>query len=83
MNIVIPDKKTGYNDIYIINDLMETDLHRVIYSRQVIALYGNSGISRGGGRASCPDPELTPPPFPALGTHVLIYSLLIRVHSRI
>ena len=29
-----PESKTGYNDIYIINDLMETDLHRVIYSKQ-------------------------------------------------
>ena len=28
-----PDTKTGFNDIYIITDLMETDLHRVIYSR--------------------------------------------------
>lgn len=30
-----PPSKTGYNDIYIYSDLMETDLHRVIYSRQV------------------------------------------------
>lgn len=29
-----PDKD-DYNDIYIVTDLMETDLHRVIYSRQV------------------------------------------------
>lgn len=29
-----PDAKTGYTDIYIITELMETDLHRVIYSRQ-------------------------------------------------
>ncbi|KRX06315.1 Protein kinase-like domain [Pseudocohnilembus persalinus] len=29
-----PDARTGYTDIYIITDLMETDLHRVIYSRQ-------------------------------------------------
>ena len=29
-----PEGRTGYNDIYIITDLMETDLHRVIYSRQ-------------------------------------------------
>jgi len=26
--------KTGFEDIYIITDLMETDMHRVIYSRQ-------------------------------------------------
>lgn len=31
-----PESRTGYNDIYIITDLMETDLHRVIYSRQVL-----------------------------------------------
>lgn len=30
-----PESRTGYNDIYIITDLMETDLHRVIYSKQV------------------------------------------------
>jgi len=29
-----PPAPTGYEDIYIITDLMETDLHRVIYSRQ-------------------------------------------------
>ena len=29
-----PPGRTGYEDIYIITDLMETDLHRVIYSRQ-------------------------------------------------
>lgn len=29
-----PEAKTGFNDIYIVTDLMETDLHRVIYSRQ-------------------------------------------------
>lgn len=28
-----PESKTGYNDIYIVTDLMETDLHRVIYSK--------------------------------------------------
>jgi len=28
-----PPAKTGYEDIYIITDLMETDLHRVLYSR--------------------------------------------------
>lgn len=31
-----PEAKTGYDDIYIVTDLMETDLHRVIYSKQVI-----------------------------------------------
>jgi len=29
-----PPSPTGYEDIYIITDLMETDMHRVIYSRQ-------------------------------------------------
>jgi len=29
-----PPKRTGFEDIYIITDFMETDLHRVIYSRQ-------------------------------------------------
>lgn len=34
MDIIKPEAKTGYADIYIISDLMETDMHRVIYSRQ-------------------------------------------------
>lgn len=29
-----PQGRTGFEDIYIITDLMETDMHRVIYSRQ-------------------------------------------------
>jgi mitogen-activated protein kinase 1/3 len=29
-----PPAPTGYEDIYIVTDLMETDMHRVIYSRQ-------------------------------------------------
>jgi serine/threonine protein kinase len=28
-----PPNPTGYEDIYIVTDLMETDMHRVIYSR--------------------------------------------------
>lgn len=32
-----PEAKTGFNDIYIITDLMETDLHRVIYSKQELS----------------------------------------------
>lgn len=28
-----PPAPTGFEDIYIITDLMETDMHRVIYSR--------------------------------------------------
>ena len=34
IDIQKPPKRTGFEDIYIITDLMETDLHRVIYSRQ-------------------------------------------------
>ena len=33
VDIPRPENKVGYNDIYIITDLMETDLHRVIYSK--------------------------------------------------
>ena len=29
-----PPAQTGFDDIYIVTDLMETDMHRVIYSRQ-------------------------------------------------
>lgn len=32
-DMVLPDNRTGYEDIYIVTELMETDLHRVIYSR--------------------------------------------------
>ena len=35
LDVPKPDARTGFNDIYIVTDLMETDLHRVIYSRQV------------------------------------------------
>jgi len=35
VDVIKPEAKTGFNDIYIVTDLMETDLHRVIYSRQV------------------------------------------------
>lgn len=34
VDLLRPENKTGYTDIYIITELMETDLHRVIYSRQ-------------------------------------------------
>jgi serine/threonine protein kinase len=34
LDVPKPDARVGYNDIYIVTDLMETDLHRVIYSRQ-------------------------------------------------
>ena len=34
LDVAKPDNKLNYNDVYVITDLMETDLHRVIYSRQ-------------------------------------------------
>ena len=34
IDVARPPAQTGYEDIYIITDLMETDMHRVIYSRQ-------------------------------------------------
>ncbi len=33
VDLIKPETKTGYKDIYIITDLMETDMHRVIYSK--------------------------------------------------
>lgn len=33
LDIEVPEKSKSYDDIYIITDLMETDLHRVIYSK--------------------------------------------------
>lgn len=33
VDVAKPPAPTGYEDIYIITDLMETDMHRVIYSR--------------------------------------------------
>jgi len=34
LDIVKPEKRTGFEDIYFVTELMETDLHRVIYSGQ-------------------------------------------------
>ena len=34
LDVAKPENKINYNDVYVITDLMETDLHRVIYSRQ-------------------------------------------------
>ena len=34
VDVLKPPAPTGFEDIYIITDLMETDMHRVIYSRQ-------------------------------------------------
>ncbi len=36
LDVPKPEARVNYNDIYIVTDLMETDLHRVIYSRQVL-----------------------------------------------
>ena len=33
LDIEIPEKPKSFDDIYIVTDLMETDLHRVIYSK--------------------------------------------------
>jgi mitogen-activated protein kinase 1/3 len=37
IDVDLPEHPTGYEDIYIITDLMETDLHRVIYSKQELS----------------------------------------------
>lgn len=34
LDVAKPPARTGFDDIYIITELMETDMHRVIYSRQ-------------------------------------------------
>lgn len=34
LDVLKPDSRTGFEDIYFVTDLMETDLHRVIYSQQ-------------------------------------------------
>ena len=34
LDIEPPPSREGFKDIYIVQELMETDLHRVIYSRQ-------------------------------------------------
>ena len=37
-DLLKPPGRKGYNDIYIVTDLMETDLHRVIYSKQELSI---------------------------------------------
>jgi len=37
LDVLKPDSKTQFEDIYFVNDLMETDLHRVIYSQQELS----------------------------------------------
>ena len=34
LDVTKPENKNNFDDVYVITDLMETDLHRVIYSRQ-------------------------------------------------
>lgn len=34
LDVLKPPARTGFEDIYIVTELMETDMHRVIYSRQ-------------------------------------------------
>lgn len=36
-DIDVPEKPKSFDDIYIITELMETDLHRVIYSKQKLS----------------------------------------------
>jgi mitogen-activated protein kinase 1/3 len=33
VDVLKPPAPTGFDDIYIVTELMETDMHRVIYSR--------------------------------------------------
>ncbi|OMJ78032.1 hypothetical protein SteCoe_22275 [Stentor coeruleus] len=37
LDIMLPPKRTGYNDIYIVTDLMDTDLRRIIHSKQALS----------------------------------------------
>jgi mitogen-activated protein kinase 1/3 len=37
VDVLKPEKRTGFEDIYFVTDLMETDLHRVIYSSQPLS----------------------------------------------
>ncbi len=49
-----------FEDVYIVNDLMETDLHRVIYSRQALGMtYCLSSLSF----FKFPFASLPPPPL--------------------
>lgn len=36
-NLVCPQSYESFKDVYIVTDLMETDLHRVIYSKQILS----------------------------------------------
>lgn len=37
MDILPPPSLDNFEDVYIVSDLMETDLHRIIYSRQPLS----------------------------------------------
>ena len=37
MDILPPPTLEEFEDVYIVSDLMETDLHRIIYSRQPLS----------------------------------------------
>ena len=42
MSLIVPcarPESPDFDDIYIVTDLMETDLHRVIYSKQAPAVW--------------------------------------------
>jgi mitogen-activated protein kinase 1/3 len=36
LDLLVPPSLEEFEDVYIVSDLMETDLHRIIYSRQVL-----------------------------------------------
>lgn len=47
LDVPRPETRVGYNDIYIVTDLMETDLHRVIYSKQVYYIFKSLMLNLG------------------------------------
>jgi mitogen-activated protein kinase 1/3 len=38
IDMIPPSSKSPFEDVYLVEDLMETDLHRVIYSKQSLSL---------------------------------------------
>lgn len=38
MDILVPPSPEEFEDVYIVSDLMETDLHRIINSKQDLSL---------------------------------------------
>ena len=53
---------TGFNDIYIVSELMETDLHRVIYSRQKLSDDHITALRRDEGAPLCVNEAIPPSP---------------------